>query len=54
MNKTTNAIRKKGYALKEFCDKHLIAIRTYRRYEKPVHAMHETLNRWIDELEVKS
>ena len=59
MNKTTRAIRDKGYELEEFLNiergesKKTICLRTYRNYEKPSHAMHETLNKWIDELEGK-
>jgi hypothetical protein len=34
MNILTRKIRNKGYSLQEFCDLHLMSLRTYRRWEK--------------------
>ena len=50
MNKTTHAIRNKGYSLKEFCELNLISLRTYRRYEISNKAK---LNEMIKELTSK-
>ena len=50
MNKTTHAIRKKGYSLAEFCEINLISLRTYRRYEIGNKAK---LNGMINELPIK-
>ena len=50
MNKTTHAIRKKGYSLAEFCELNLISLRTYRRYEISSKAK---LNELINELTSK-
>ena len=53
MNILTKMIRDKGYTLVQFCDASLISLRTYRRWEKNSHAMHERLISKINELESK-
>jgi transcriptional regulator with XRE-family HTH domain len=53
MNILTKMIRNKGYTLTQFCDVSLISLRTYRRWEKNSHAMHDRLISKIDELEGK-
>jgi hypothetical protein len=53
MNKLTKKIKNKGYSLTEFCDNHLISLRSYRRYENENHNGHVKLVDWIDKLEDK-
>lgn len=50
MNKTTYAIRKKGYSLAEFCEHYCICLRTYRTYEVEQKAR---LEKMIEELPSK-
>ena len=49
MNILTRKIKDKGYSLPEFCDKNLISLRTYRRWEKPDHVSHEKLKQMIED-----
>ncbi len=50
MNKLTRKIRDKGYSLEDFCAKHWISLRTYRRYEKTDNQFHDVLVEWVDKL----
>ena len=50
MNILTKKIKNKGYSLTEFCDARLISLRTYRRWEKEDHKLHNMLCMWIDNL----
>lgn len=54
MNVLTKKIRNKGYTLTEFCDAHLISLRSYRRYEDEAHVSHEWLVNTANKLESKN
>ena len=53
MNKTTLALKVKGYSLTEFLQLMNISLSTYRRYENDKHPMNSALNTWINDLEKK-
>ncbi len=53
MNVLTKQIKKKGYSLTEFCEMHLMSLRSYRRWEKKCHANYDVLVAYIDLLDDK-
>lgn len=53
MNLATKKLKDKGYTIKEFCDFHLISLRTYRRYELTDSKKYNWLHEAIDSMEAK-